>query len=125
MRISMRPYSDRALDTILSTCSFLATSASKDRALPPPARTSWATASASALLVRELTTTWAPSAASFNTVARPIFRPDPVTRATLPSSLPISATSWSFLHAAFRQQGEDYSTTAWGIPYGDVCHREA
>jgi hypothetical protein len=32
----------------------------------------------------------APSPASFNAVARPILRPEPVTRATFPSSLPIS-----------------------------------
>src|SRR5205085_494152 len=38
---------------------------------------------------RALTTTCAPSPASFNTVARPMLRPEPVTSATLPSSLPI------------------------------------
>src|ERR1043166_569911 len=57
-------------------------------ALTPRAWASRTTASASAWLVRALTTTWAPSDASFKTVARPIFRPDPVTSAILPSSFP-------------------------------------
>src|SRR5271163_2995662 len=60
-------------------------------ALTPRARASRTTASASAWFERALTTTSAPSPASFNTVARPILRPEPVTRATFPSSLPISA----------------------------------
>src|SRR5437868_3600975 len=60
-------------------------------ALTPRSRASRATSSASAWLERALTTTCAPSPASFNTVARPILRPEPVTRATFPSSLPISA----------------------------------
>src|SRR5215831_7742269 len=62
-------------------------------ALTPSPRASRATASASAWLLRELTTTCAPSPASFKTVARPMFRPDPVTSATLPSSLPMSESS--------------------------------
>src|SRR4029077_10375233 len=58
-------------------------------ALTPCSRASPATLSASPWLLRALTTTCAPSPASFSTVARPILRPDPVTKATFPSSLPI------------------------------------
>src|SRR5215510_8836729 len=40
-------------------------------------------------------TTCAPSRASISTVARPILRPDPVTSATFPSSLPIPYHSYN------------------------------
>src|SRR5207247_8130813 len=87
-RMSIRPSSDTALAIMPSTSAFFATSATIASALTPSARASLATASASPRLLRELTTTLAPSAASLSTVARPMFRPDPVTSATLPSSLP-------------------------------------
>src|SRR6202043_1236670 len=61
-------------------------------ALTPRSSASRTTALASCSFARALTTTLAPSPASFNTVARPILRPEPVTRATFPSSLPISAS---------------------------------
>src|SRR6516162_7126446 len=60
--------------------------------LTPRSRTSCATASASAWLVRALTMMCAPSPASFNAVARPILRPEPVIRATFPSSLPMQSS---------------------------------
>src|SRR5438067_5412078 len=63
-----------------------------ESALTPRSRASPATLSASTWLLRALTTTCAPSPASFSTVARPILRPEPVTRATFPSSLPISVS---------------------------------
>jgi hypothetical protein len=43
-----------------------------------------------------LTTTCAPSPASLSTVARPILRPDPVTSATFPSSLPMPPSPLRF-----------------------------
>src|SRR4030081_3575662 len=61
-----------------------------EMALTPRSWASRTTALASCSLARALTTTLAPSPASFSTAARPILRPDPVTRATLPSSLPMS-----------------------------------
>src|SRR5215469_6973651 len=61
-------------------------------ALTPRACASRATALASASLARALTITWQPSRANCNTVARPILRPEPVTNATLPSSLPIDSS---------------------------------
>src|SRR5271169_6967213 len=87
--MSTRPNSDKARAARASTWSFLARSARIDIALTPRSRASRATASASAWLVRALTTMWAPSPASFNAVARPILRPEPVIRATFPSSLPM------------------------------------
>src|ERR1700736_2138826 len=57
----------------------------RERPRPAPA-----TGSASAWLLRALPTRWAPSPASFNTVARPMLRPEPVTSATFPSSFPMS-----------------------------------
>src|SRR5437763_8222716 len=87
--MSTRPNSPSAFAAIASTSSFLPTSAMIGSALTPRSCASRATAFASCSFERALTTTYAPSWASFNTVARPILRPDPVTRATLPSSLPM------------------------------------
>src|SRR6516162_4452692 len=42
--------------------------------------------------------TSAPSPASLSTVARPILRPDPVTSATFPSSLPMPPSPLRYLH---------------------------
>src|SRR5271165_1110370 len=67
-------------------------------ALTPKPRASRTTASASSWLERALTTTCAPSRASFSTVARPILRPDPVTSATFPSSLPMPLSLLRCLH---------------------------
>src|ERR1043165_6426492 len=58
-------------------------------ASPPAARISAATASPGAAS-RSLTTTLAPSLASFSAMARPMPRPEPVTSATFPFSLDIS-----------------------------------
>src|SRR5215813_1128645 len=58
-------------------------------ASPPAALISAATASPGAAS-RSLTTTRAPSLASFSAMARPMPRPDPVTSATFPFSLDIS-----------------------------------
>jgi hypothetical protein len=55
-------------------------------ASPPAAMISAATASPGAAS-RSLTTTLAPSLASFSAIARPIPRPDPVINATFPASL--------------------------------------
>src|SRR4030095_10888978 len=85
--MSTRPNSESAFAAMASTWSFLPTSATIEIALTPRAWASRATASASAWFVREFTTTCAPSSASFRTVVRPMFRPEPVTSATFPSSL--------------------------------------
>ena len=85
----MRPNSFIAASIIASTCSFWATSARTGSALTPSSATAAAVASASSRLLRALTTMLAPSAAIINAVARPMLRPDPVIKATLPSSLPI------------------------------------
>src|SRR4051812_26985249 len=53
----------------------------------PPASSIAATVSLAGASSRSLTTTAAPSAASFSAISRPMPRPDPVTRATRPSSL--------------------------------------
>src|ERR1700693_4425540 len=55
-------------------------------ALPPDASTARATASASARLLRALTTTDAPPSASASAIAQPMLRPAPVTIATFPES---------------------------------------
>src|SRR4030095_8912515 len=89
MRMSTRPNSESALAAIASTWSFLPTSATIEIALTPRAWASRATASASAWVVRGFTTPGAPPPASFRTVVRPMFRPEPVTSATFPSSLPM------------------------------------
>src|ERR1700758_2113795 len=96
--MSTRPNSDSALAASVSTSAFLPTSASTGTALTPRSRASRATASASCRLERALTTTCAPSRASFSTVARPILRPDPVTSATFPSSLPMPLSLLPCLH---------------------------
>jgi hypothetical protein len=57
-------------------------------ALPPAATISAATASPGAAS-RSLTTILAPSLVSFNAMARPMPRPDPVINATFPASLVI------------------------------------
>src|SRR5687767_12549301 len=88
--MSTWPNSLSAFAAIASTWSFRAMSAMTASAFTPSARASRTTESASASFERALTTTWAPSAASFNTVARPMLRPEPVTRAIFPSSLPMS-----------------------------------
>src|SRR5580704_8152543 len=88
--MSTRPNSDSAREAIASTWSRLATSVTTASALTPRSRASRATDSASCWFERALTTTCAPSPASFSTVARPILRPEPVTSATFPSSLPMS-----------------------------------
>src|SRR6266851_4862803 len=90
MRMSTRPNSASAFWASASTSSFLPTSARTGSALTPRSRASRATDSASCWLARALTTTCAPSPASCSTVARPILRPEPVTSATFPSSLPMS-----------------------------------
>src|SRR5437868_15025434 len=58
-------------------------------ALTPSACASRTTESASAWLARALTMTCAPSRARCSTVALPILRPEPVTSATFPLSVPI------------------------------------
>src|SRR5262249_34337869 len=98
IRMSTRPNSDSALAASASTSAFLPTSASIGTALTPRSRASRATASASCRLERALTTICAPSPASFSTVARPILRPDPVTSATFPSSLPMPLSLLQCLH---------------------------
>src|SRR5262249_15429808 len=98
IRMSTRPNSDSALAARASTSAFLPTSASTGTALTPRSRASCATASASCRFERALTTTCAPSRASFSTVARPILRPDPVTSATFPSSLPMLLSLLQCLH---------------------------
>src|SRR5690242_7889676 len=61
-----------------------------EMALTPNACASRTTESASAWLARALTMTCAPSRARCSTVALPILRPEPVTSATFPPSLPIT-----------------------------------
>src|SRR5579864_3381921 len=90
MRMSTRPNSESAFAAIASTSLRLATSAMIGRALTPSAWASRATDWASCSLLRALTTTCAPSPARCSTVARPILRPEPVTSATFPSSLPMT-----------------------------------
>src|ERR1700684_811583 len=73
-------------------------------ALPPAATISAATASPGAVS-RSLTTMLAPSLASFNAMARPMPRPDPVINATFPASLVISCP-WDFLGVLWASNGD-------------------
>src|SRR5271166_1534925 len=75
----------------LSAASPITTS---ERAPRPSA--SLATASASASLLRVLTMTLAPQRANSSTIARPIFRPEPVTSAVLPA-IPKSSLTFDSL----------------------------
>src|ERR1051326_363440 len=90
IRMSTRPNSPTAFAAIASTSFFFPTSAMIGSALTPRSCASRATAWASCSFERALMTTLAPSPASCSTVARPILRPEPVTSATFPSSLPMS-----------------------------------
>src|SRR5438067_8064110 len=93
-RISMRPNWLSAASAIACTALASATSPIWTSALPPAASISRTTASASVCLLRALTRTDAPSAASVSAIARPILRPAPVTIATLPvSSLVMTSLS--------------------------------
>ena len=84
-RTSMRPNFSVTAATISATDSLLVTSTRRPMA-PPPSSFAVVSADCSSMSV---TTTVAPSAASFSAMPRPMPRPAPVTIATLSSSLPM------------------------------------
>src|SRR5688500_7535151 len=85
-RKSIRPKRLTVASTISATAAGSVTSAICSLALPPSASIMATVFSASAREVRALTITAAPPAASERSMARPMLRAAPVTRATLPAS---------------------------------------
>src|ERR1051326_2824472 len=85
----MRPKRSSAALAMASTAGASTTSATAHKARPPFASISFTTASPSARVLRTLTPTAAPPAASSSAMARPMLRPEPVMMATRPLS------SWS------------------------------
>ena len=79
-------YSLTAVPTKRSAKSGAVTLPTQATAWPPASRMA-CTASCAGSASRSLTTMRAPSLASFSAIARPMPRPEPVMRATLPSSL--------------------------------------
>ncbi len=82
----MRPNFFNAASAMALTAGASTTSAMATIALPPLLSISFTTASASARLLRTLTTTAAPADASSSAMARPMLRPAPVMTATRPAS---------------------------------------
>jgi hypothetical protein len=86
--MSRPPNSEVAVPTNRSPKPSAVTLPAQTTALPPALVISSTTALAGSVS-RSLTTTLAPSAASFSAIERPIPRPEPLTMAVLPSSFPI------------------------------------
>ena len=82
----MRPNFFNAASAMALTAGASTTSAMATIAWPPLLSISFTTASASARLLRTLTTTAAPAEASSSAMARPMLRPAPVMTATRPAS---------------------------------------
>src|SRR6478609_813371 len=87
-RTSIRPNFSVTTATMATTDSLLVTSTRRPMA-PPPSSFAVVIADCSSMSV---TTTVAPSVASFSAIPRPIPRPAPVTIATLSSSLPMTVS---------------------------------
>src|SRR3984957_16940638 len=97
--MSIRPNSSIARSTMACTATGSAISPTCTTAFGPTVSISRTTALAPSRLLRALTTTEAPSSASASAIARPMFRPEPVTIATLPVSSPVILVPLSRRHA--------------------------
>src|SRR6478736_6514544 len=86
-------YSLTAVPTKRSAKSGAVTLPTQATARPPAARMA-CTVSSAGSASRSLTTMLAPSLASLRAIERPMPRPEPVMRATLPSSLRVMCFSW-------------------------------
>src|SRR5882757_781025 len=73
----------------------------------PPAASMAATVSLAGSASRSLTTTFAPSLASFSAISRPMPRPEPETMATLPSRVPMLCKSFSCVGCVVASECDD------------------